>query len=334
MTVVFYDVTTLYFESDNEDELRQRGFCKDGKHQQPQIVLGLLVSLEGYPLAYEIFEGKKFEGHTMLPVINEFKNKYHLQKLVEIADSGLLSKANIEELIKNDYEFVLGGRIKNKSLPIKRKILALHLDNGHSEIIEKENGMRLIVSYSSTRAAKDRFNRERGLSKLEKKVSSGKLTKNSINNRGYNKFLKLKGTTSVSMDEENIKEDALWDGLKGYITNTVLPKEDIITSYKHLWKIEKAFRISKHDLKVRPIYHRLPKRIEAHICIAFAAYKVYKELERQLRLKQSSYSPEQVIDIAKTIYAIEAKTPTTNEYVNKLLLLTEEQKHIADLFNL
>src|SRR5690606_20284780 len=110
--VVFYDVTTLYFEIDQEDELRKTGFSKEGKHQNPQIVLGLLVSKNGYPLAYEIFEGNKFEGHTMLPVIDSFKEKYDLQQLIVIADSGLLSKSNVDSLQEKGYEFVLGARIK------------------------------------------------------------------------------------------------------------------------------------------------------------------------------------------------------------------------------
>ena len=133
---------------------------------------------------------------------------------------------------------------------------------------------------------------------------------------------------SVSIDEEKIIDDANWNGLKGHIINTDLSKADIITNYKHLWKIEKAFRISKHDLKLRLIYHRLARRIESHICIAFTAYKVYKELERQLKEKKASYSPASVIDISKTIYAVEAKIPSTNEYVQTILLLSEQQREI------
>ena len=122
ISVVFYDVTTLYFQIDDEDEIRKRGFSKEGRHQNPQIVLGLLVSVDGYPLAYEIFEGNKFEGHTMLPVIDRFKEKYKLDKLVIIADSGLLSNQNITELQKKKYEFILGARIKNEKQYIKDKI--------------------------------------------------------------------------------------------------------------------------------------------------------------------------------------------------------------------
>jgi transposase len=334
ISVVFYDVTTIYFESDSEDELRQTGFSKDGKHQHPQIVLGLLVSIDGYPLAYDIFEGKKFEGHTMLPVIEGFTAKYGLGKLVVIADSGLLSKENIEELVKNDYAFILGARIKNESKTIKDRILSLNLKNGDSEIIIRGNNMRLVVSYSDSRAKKDRFNRERGLKKLDKQVKSGKLTKSSLNNRGYNKFLKLTGDVKISINSEKIEEDSKWDGLKGYLTNTTLTKQEIIDNYGQLWKIEKAFRISKNDLKIRPIYHRLHRRIEAHICIAFVAYKVYKELERLLKVKGSDLSPEKAIATAKTIYSVTATTPTSKEAISQTLLLNEEQRHLANLFHL
>lgn len=332
ISVVFYDVTTLYFQIDNEDEIRKRGFSKEGKHQNPQIVLGLLVSIDGYPLAFDIFEGNKFEGHTMLPILDGFKKKYKLEKLIIIADSGLLSNQNIMELQQKKYEFILGARIKNENQTIKEKILSLKINNGESRIIEKQDGLRLIISYSDKRAKKDNYNRERGLLRLEKQLKSGKLTKASINNRGYNKYLKLEGNVAISIDKTKYDEDAGWDGLKGYITNTSLKKDDIIENYSHLWKIEKAFRISKHDLKIRPIYHRLQKRIEAHITINFVAYKVYKELERLLKNKKAEISPEKAIDIAKTIYQINTKSEN-DKRITHTLLLTKEQKNLAALFD-
>ena len=334
ISVVFYDVTTLYFEIDKEDDLRRTGFSKDGKHQNPQIVLGLLVSVDGYPLAYEIFEGNKFEGHTMLPVIDAFRSKYNLDKMVIIADSGLLSNKNINQLQDNGYEFILGGRIKNESKPIKQKILQLRLKNGYSEVIQKDERTRIIISYSDSRARKDRRNRERGLNRLEKQIKSGRLTKANINKRGYNKYLILEGEASVSINREAFENDSKWDGLKGYITNTDLTKDEIIENYGHLWKIEKAFRISKTDLKIRPIYHRLRHRIEAHICISFMAYKVYKELERQLKLKRTHLSPEKAIEVAKTIYSIKILTPLNKEYISRTLILNEDQKYLMDLFAL
>lgn len=332
MHVVFYDVTTLYFEIDQEDELRKPGFSKDGKHQNPQIVLGLLVSVDGYPLAYEIFEGNQFEGHTMLPVIDAFKEKSALNKLVIIADSGLLSSANIDSLQQKGYEFILGARIKNEKKYIKEQILQLQLENGQSQIIEKLDGLKLVISYSDVRAKKDRFNREKGLARLEKLIRSGKISKNNINNKGYNKYLKMEGEIKVSINMQIFQADAGWDGLKGYISNTGLSRNEIITNYGHLWKIEKAFRVAKTDLRIRPIYHRLEKRIEAHICIAFVAYKVYKELERLLRLKKAELSPEKAIEIAKTIYAIQVKIPSQKTILEETLKLNEEQNYLASLF--
>jgi len=333
INIVFYDVTTLYFEIDYEDELRKTGFSKEGKHQNPQIILGLLVSIDGYPLAYEIHEGNKFEGHTMLPVIDAFRTKYGLDKLIIVADSGLLSNDNIDQLNRKGYEFILGARIRNETKPFKDEILSLGLQNSQSTEIKKDGTQRLVISYSERRAKKDRINREKGLLRLQKKVKSGKLTKASINNRGYNKYLILNGEVDVKIDMVKYEEDGKWDGLKGYLTNTKLSKDEVIANYSHLWKIEKAFRISKNDLKIRPIYHRLQPRIEAHICIAFVAYKIYKELERQLKEKKSALSPEKAIDIAKTIYSIKLETSANREVIEKTIILNQEQKYLAQLFN-
>jgi len=142
----------------------------------------------------------------------------------------------------------------------------------------------------------------------------------------------MDGEINLSIDMNKFQEDAKWDGLKGYLTNTQLSNKEIIENYAHLWKIEKAFRISKHDLKIRPIFHRVQRRIEAHICISFVAYKIYKELERQLHIKEADLSPEKAIEIAKTIYSIKVKTPNQKHEVSKLILITEEQKTLAKLF--
>lgn len=331
ISVVFYDVTTLYFEIDDEDDLRKTGFSKEGKHQNPQIVLGLLVSKNGYPLAYEIFEGNKFEGHTILPVVDAFKSKYKLNQLIIIADSGLLSNSNIQELQDKEYEFILGARIKSESRKIKEQILSLDLKNGESAVIKKGE-LKLIITHTDDRAKKDRYNREKGIRKLEKQIRRGRLTKASINNRGYNKFLNLQGEINVTIDHEKVRQDTRWDGLKGYLTNAKLSKDHIIENYQHLWNIEKAFRIAKSDLKIRPIYHRLQRRIEAHICISFAAYKLYKELERQLKEKRATISPLSAIEIAENIFEITVDVNQYQSQIKKLLLLTEEQKHLAKLF--
>ena len=147
ISLVFYDVTTLYFEASDEDDLRKMGFSKDGKHQQPQIVLGLLVSEGGYPLDYDIFEGNKYEGETLLPVVDHFTKKYSPEQLIVIADAGLLSKRNIELLNIKGYRYILGGRIKNEADDIKEKVLNMKLSDNQSMELAKE-GARLIVSYN------------------------------------------------------------------------------------------------------------------------------------------------------------------------------------------
>ncbi len=333
LTIVFYDVTTLYFEAADEDDLRKTGFSKDGKHQQPQIVLGLLVSEQGYPLDYEIFEGNKFEGHTMMPVIEAFGKKYKMEQLIVVADAGLMSHKNIQQLSEKGYAFIIGARIKNESREVQDQILQLGLEDLQSAVIEKSATQRLIVSYSARRAKKDEQNREKGIARLRKLLSKGKLTKHSISNRGYNKYLKLKKDVEVEIDEDKFEEDKKWNGLKGYLTNTALPKQTIIDYYHQLWQIERTFRITKTDLSLRPVYHYKKRRIEAHICIAFAACKLYKELERQLKEKKSGLSAEKAIDILKTIYGITIQLPQSKQYKMMLLDKTEEQKSILRLFS-
>ncbi len=168
--------------------------------------------------------------------------------------------------------------------------------------------------------------------KLEKQIKTGKLTKTSINNRGYNKFLEIENEVKISLSKQRIEEDKRWDGLKGYTTNTRLSIDEVLENYRDLWQIEKAFRIAKTDLEIRPIYHRVQRRIEAHICIEFVAYKVYKELERLLKLKNSELSPEKAINIAKTIYSVKIKHPITNDITFSTIINTEEQKYLAKLF--
>ena len=332
LSVVFYDVTTIYFEAADEDDLRKTGFSKDGKHSQPQIVLGLLVSENGYPLDYEIFEGNKFEGHTMLPVIEAFKNKYGMEQLIVVADAGLMSTKNIAALIEQQYDFIIGARIKNETANVQAQILALILQDGQSAVIQKAGNQRIIISYSEARRNNDQYNRTKGLERLKKLLETGKLNKQHINNKGYNKYLKLEGEIKIEIDEEKFKADAKWHGLKGYLTNTTLNKEGVITYYKQLWHVEKTFRITKTDLRIRPIYHYKKERIEAHICIAFAACKLYKELERQLQIKKAGLSPEKAIDILKTIYGITIQMPQSKKIKLMLLDKTEEQKQLLKLF--
>jgi transposase len=329
--VVFYDMTTIYFEASESDDFRIAGFSKEGKHQHPQILLGLLVGRDGYPIGYELFEGNTFEGHTLIPVLERYSKRFNLEKPVVIADSGLLTKSNIKLLRESGYQFIIGARIKNESKTIIDKILSLQLTDGDVATIEKEDGLKLHIGYSEKRAKKDSFNRERGLKKLEKSIQSGRLTKSSINNRGYNKFLKLEGNISISIDTDKLETDRKWDGLKGYITNTDIEAQEVINNYNNLWKIEKAFRISKTDLHIRPIYHRLKERIEAHICISFMSYLVYKEFERILSDNKSGISIETAIHHINKIYEVTVDSKKINPIRLKNNLIQQTILELVDL---
>ncbi len=193
ISIVFYDMTTLYFEASDEDDLRKAGFSKDGKHQHPQIFLGLLVGLGGYAIDYDIFEGNIYEGHTLIPFIEKITAKFNLDKPIIVADSGLLSKVNIVALEDKNYQYIIGARLKSESEKIKRQILDAKLSDGDIAKIKRSANTRLIINYSNNRALKDEHNRKRGLHRLERQIKSGKLTKSSINNKGYNKYLKLQG---------------------------------------------------------------------------------------------------------------------------------------------
>jgi len=154
---------------------------------------------------------------------------------------------------------------------------------------------RLIVGYSAKRVKKDKHNREKGVKRLEKAYHSGNITKENINKRGYNKFLEITDNVKVTISWDKIEQDEKWDGLKAYLTNTTLPAKEVYEQYSSLWSIERAFRITKGTLEMRPMFHFTPNRIETHVCICFVAYKVYKELERILKISHINMSVDKVL---------------------------------------
>jgi transposase len=331
LSVVFYDLTTLYFEASEEDDLRKCGFSKDGKHSNPQILIGLLVGLGGYAIGYDIFEGNTYEGHTLIPFLEAISRKFKLKKPVVVADSGLLSDKNIKALEKGKYKYIIGARLKNESEEIQQQITEKQYKDGTIYVIEKNKKEKLIVHYSQNRAKKDAYNRKKGLTRLEKRIKSGKLTKSSLTNRGYNKYLQLDGEIDIKIDYQKFEQDAKWDGLKGYTTNTKLSNKVVLENYRNLFHIERAFRMSKTDLRIRPIYHRLRHRIEAHICIAFTAYTIYKELERVLKEEKSTLSLKIASEITHNMYQITYQLPDSKHIKSTLLNMDEQQRELYEI---
>ncbi len=287
IALIFYDVTTLYFEANDEDDVRKKGFSKDHKNELPQIVIGLFVDKDGYPFDFDFYEGSTFEGHTFPKAIKALIARYQFDSLVVVADAGMLSENNIRFLETEKLNYIVGARLKGLSEkfkepifihdftkePIFQTICEIKLETG--EVVDK----RLIIDFSEKRARKDQFNRDKLIKKLEEKIASKKeLIKKS-------KYVLLENQGKVAgIDQEKIEQDKRHDGLKGYWTNLKEPVKptEIIDQYRNLWKVEKAFRMSKSDLAERPIFHRKRKRINGHLLICFCSLLVMKETERIL----------------------------------------------------
>ena len=306
----FYDVTTLYFESESEDDLRRIGFSKEGKLNRPQILLGLFTTLEGYPLSFEVYEGNKYEGHTLIDILKKFQKKFNIKnRPIVVADRGMLTDKNIAYLEENGYKYILAYRIKNTTDALKEKIANLvfvndgdiksiniskdiKIDKNKSNKSKKENlqiNQRVIVTYSSSRAKKDKKTREKALKKIEEKLGGKNITKSDLKLSYYAKYLDMDKSCDVKykINQDKVILDEKLDGIKAFVTNDFnLTPHDIISHYQNQYKVEEAFKISKTDLRIRPIYHRLENRIKAHILISFVAYAVYREFERRLKKEE------------------------------------------------
>ena len=329
--VVFYDITTLYFEAADEDDLRRTGYSKDGKFDCPQVLLGLLVTRDGLPISYEIFEGDLSEKKTFIPLLKRAQQKFGFPSPIVVADAGLLSRKNIDALVKDGYEYILGARIKNENKAVKQRILDLGLTDGQAASIKTDDGLRIVVSFTEKRRKRDAINREKGLRRLQEKVASGKVSKKHINNRGYNKYLRLQGEARIDIDMDAFEKDAAWDGLKGYVTNTKLSEEEVIGNYHNLWFIERAFRMNKTDLQIRPMYHRLRNRIEGHICICFCAYVLQLEIERLLKAAGSDITVDKARELVKTMYALTYTKPGHTRSIKVMLRMDPQQQELYQL---
>lgn len=272
--LLFYDVTTLYFETFEEDELRKNGFSKDSKSQQPQILIALMVTKEGFPIAYEIFSGNTFEGHTIIPVIKAFIDRNKVKKFTVVADAAMISSENIKQLTQNSINYIVGARMGNLSADLF-EIMDKQIDrkDGKSIRIKTELGY-LICSYSAVRYRKDLYEMNKQIEKAKQVIESPSKTRRT-------KFTKT-GNQQLELNEELIEKTKKLLGIKGYYTNLeeiIADNKTIIERYHELYKIEQAFRVSKNDLQTRPIFHFKEEPIKLHILICFMALVISKHIE-------------------------------------------------------
>jgi transposase len=303
---VFYDVTTLYFESVRKDELKEFGFSKDLKVNEVQIILGLLIDMEGRPIGFDIFAGNTFEGHTVKAIFDKLNKRFKINRLIFVGDSGILSRENIEIINELGYEYIVGSRIKNKAKKIRDEILScdgyIEVKSGDEIFRYKEIAIaegKLICAYSSEREKKDREDRKRLIEKAQKLVGGGRSI---ITRRGALRYIKIGSVGINKIDEEKIREDERWDGYYGVETNCkFMVPEDILKIYHQLWKIEEAFRILKSHFEARPIYHWTPRRIKGHLVLCFIAFLLERTLEIELKRSGIEYSVEKIRGAIKSL---------------------------------
>lgn len=294
--IALFDVTTLYFESTEQDGLRENGYSKDGKFAEVQVVLSLMTTVSGYPIGYKLFPGNTSEGQTLLEHIIEMKNKFDLQGITIVGDRAMSTKANFEAMDKQGIKYIIGCRLRT----LKRKFKEQILNDKESSLAKSEedipwqktyelNGRRLLVAYSPSRAHHDREKRQRMIDKVTKKVRDGKMKANdAVSNHGVKKFLDLKGVT-LKMNHQAMEEESRWDGIFGIITDDDSYSTEEVFDLRHqLWRIEDAFRFNKSDLKMRPVYHWKKERIEAHILICYLAFSVSRFTMQRINADRAS----------------------------------------------
>jgi transposase len=296
--VMLYDVTTLYFESRDADDLRRFGFSKDCKMNEVQVVLAMATTKEGLPLTYKLFHGATFEGSTLTETLEEFHRLFNIERIICVADRGMLSDANLAWIESKGWEFVVAAKLKNLPKTWKDTVLS-HADRESKEKSwiqdwQYSEKRKLVVTFSVDRQQKDSYDRDRLLSGIVKKLSSDKSTtpEKLLRNRGVKKFLSTKTQGKLVLDEQKIKDDQRWDGLYGVFSNSKLSPADIISLYKNLWHIEAAFRLNKHDLKIRPVFHWTKERIESHVAICFVAFVLATHAEYRVGLQHAHRSFE------------------------------------------
>ena len=309
INLVFFDVTTLYFESIEVDELRAFGYSKDHRFNTTQLVLALATNEDGLPLGYELFSGNTAEVTTLIKAINSWQSYLKIKDVCFIADRAMFSKANLAALDESGYRYIVAAKLKTLKQEKQQQILSEEnytptvIGNDFAWIADLEHeGKRLITSYKSKRAMNDAKERQNILDKIKKTIGESGSTKKLISNSGVKKYTSSEDNKSY-IDEEKIEQDALWDGIHGIITNdkTIAPQE-AIAKYARLWVIEAQFRINKHNLQMRPIFHWTEKRIEAHIAMCYMSFAVLKTIEYKVALTQK-ISVTNIVELLLSVQA-------------------------------
>lgn len=343
--IVFYDASTIYFQSKDDDELRKFGFSKDCKFNDVQVVIGLIMDQMGRPIGLEIFPGNTFDGHTVLQSLESLKKKFNINKLIFVGDRGICSEENLVSLVKAGYEYIVGMPLKRSSKAFKEQVLDLKSyesidDKLKYKVIDQSSIFcskaepkekvtvkeKIICTWSESRAKKDSRDREVLIEKAEEILEG----KSKLRKPGKAKYLAVNEEIKY-LDEAKILEDKNWDGIYAVRTNnTSLNKEEIYEQYHQLWKIEDCFRVMKSHLKIRPVYHWNPSRVTGHLVLCFLTFVFERHLEIELRRQEIQVSPKKIrenisemqaslVEINDRQYLMRSSLGTTAKKILKIL---------------
>lgn len=311
LDIVFYDVTTFYFDSDKEDGFRNKGFSKDGKIGNTTIVFGMLIDKDKNPIGYRIYEGGKYEGHTFADAVRKLKQEYSIDKVITVADRGMMNRENINLLNSPEigYEYIIGERLKNLPKDLQEKILDRGkfvkkeiVDTDSGEVIQIEHytieheGKRIITTYSESRAKKDRHEREEKIRKGKEYLSEP----SKVERKASNYYLKKNTKSEYVLDEEKIAKSRKYDGFISISTNAEkLSDAEALDAYKQLYKIEHSFRTFKSYLETRPMFHWTQKRIEGHLCLCYISFTLLNYLIQQYRRQGKAVSETKLWELTR-----------------------------------
>jgi Transposase DDE domain len=280
-TFVLYDVTTLHFENDDEDTLRRVGMSKEHR-VDPQVQVGLLVDPAGVPLEMHLFEGNKAETTTLIPVLRAFQDRHNITDIVVVADAGMLSAGNLNALEDAGLAFIVGSRLTKAPYDLDEYFERHGNFFADGQILETARVMgtgvwarerRIVYQWSFTRNKRDDRNINLMITKAER-IAAGTIPMRKA------RFLKVSGARK-ELDQATIDRARQLAGIKGYVTNlpeSVMPGSTVINAYHDLWKVEQSFRMTKSDLKARPVFHHQRDAIEAHLTVIFAALAITRYL--------------------------------------------------------
>ena len=351
--VVFFDVTTFYFESQQADTLRDFGYGKDGKINEVQVVMALLIDKDGRPISFELFPGNTFEGHTLLSTLDRIKSRFQIDQVIIVADKGLNSKLNLKAIKDRGYDYMVSCRIKNLPEKMQTQVLSedgyeaitlkdlfgVEDDEHHShqfkyKVLDHSNRVRykdennktvkielkekLICSWSSKRAAKDKHDRQRQVEKAEKAISDNQ--KSVLNHKGYQRYIKMDGNipedVTLSLNQAKIKAESRFDGFAAIqCSRADSSAVEVMRAYRQLLKIEESFRVMKSTLRTRPVFVWSPDHVKGHFVMCFLAFALERELEYRLNKRHIDNSPEKIKSALRSMQVSQLEVENETYYL-------------------